>query len=571
LGSKEIASMKSKLQPDVERVEEDVNQDEQQVNSEDIQRLPIDSIQQKSYKVATNASSSEYTIGILHLWVFQVRQLAFRRIFYSIHDRYGLHIRCYLSKGSEKLGDIYESKDKSYGNMMNPVWRHSNDDLRTQTRGHFAIPLTTISHESDLNIEIICGILVVASAKLPMTVVLSSINSNNDELDISKDIQHRWLPLIGVNNGALEIATKVVGSRNCYSSITVSKESPTSVSIETPLSPRSVRSNVRRKRFEWAQPNLVKTLVPQTLNDEINELNFVMEDTVAVEDFTIENNSSHITDNEEKELWDIHRFGSSECATTSPSDSIFSCSQVSNISEKSTVSEETTACASEFLSYGSRIHDLESKLKTATTKFQDKLCITRKPTPGIILFDPNALPENERKDFISSRKKDLTRRRRSLPTPIVRQSKDNCFFDKKERPAEIKAKKSPVSAPTEEKTLRRHRSESIHGFADFLKKTDYPGYGISSTPSNSHSVVTSSTNVQSTQILKYPLQSRRHSTGQTPAVGTFIRVGDCPGVVRYFGPTQFASGVWIGIELCEPKGKNDGSVNDVKVLNDYIA
>lgn len=32
------------------------------------------------------------------------------------------------------------------------------------------------------------------------------------------------------------------------------------------------------------------------------------------------------------------------------------------------------------------------------------------------------------------------------------------------------------------------------------------------------------------------------------------------GVVRYFGPTQFREGQWIGIELDEPSGKNDGSV-----------
>ncbi|CAI9736669.1 CAP-Gly domain-containing linker protein 4-like isoform X4 [Octopus vulgaris] len=34
------------------------------------------------------------------------------------------------------------------------------------------------------------------------------------------------------------------------------------------------------------------------------------------------------------------------------------------------------------------------------------------------------------------------------------------------------------------------------------------------------------------------------------------------GVIRYIGPTDFAEGVWIGVELRTAKGKNDGSVNN---------
>ncbi|XP_058987003.1 restin homolog isoform X2 [Musca domestica] len=40
--------------------------------------------------------------------------------------------------------------------------------------------------------------------------------------------------------------------------------------------------------------------------------------------------------------------------------------------------------------------------------------------------------------------------------------------------------------------------------------------------------------------------------------------GSRPGILRYLGETQFASGNWCGIELDEATGKNDGSVDGVR-------
>lgn len=37
--------------------------------------------------------------------------------------------------------------------------------------------------------------------------------------------------------------------------------------------------------------------------------------------------------------------------------------------------------------------------------------------------------------------------------------------------------------------------------------------------------------------------------------------GSKVGTLRYIGTTEFANGEWVGVELDEPRGKNDGSVN----------
>ncbi|KIJ51351.1 hypothetical protein M422DRAFT_26769 [Sphaerobolus stellatus SS14] len=56
-----------------------------------------------------------------------------------------------------------------------------------------------------------------------------------------------------------------------------------------------------------------------------------------------------------------------------------------------------------------------------------------------------------------------------------------------------------------------------------------------------------------------PLEPVKGATVEIPSAGR--------GIVRFAGSTQFSAGKWIGIELAEQRGKNDGSVQGVTYFN----
>ncbi|XP_071378754.1 CAP-Gly domain-containing linker protein 4 isoform X3 [Centroberyx affinis] len=76
-----------------------------------------------------------------------------------------------------------------------------------------------------------------------------------------------------------------------------------------------------------------------------------------------------------------------------------------------------------------------------------------------------------------------------------------------------------------------------------------------------------------TSLLTSP-RSRTPSAGSSVCEGPEVRlgervlvVGQRTGVVQFYGKTSFAPGLWLGIELDKPSGKNDGSVGGVRYFS----
>lgn len=69
----------------------------------------------------------------------------------------------------------------------------------------------------------------------------------------------------------------------------------------------------------------------------------------------------------------------------------------------------------------------------------------------------------------------------------------------------------------------------------------------------------STTDMETLKTAKVVLSALGYEIGDRVVVGN-AKVG----ILRYCGPTQFSSGIWSGVELDEPIGKNDGSIDGIQ-------
>ncbi|ETM35117.1 hypothetical protein L914_17923 [Phytophthora nicotianae] len=215
-----------------------------------------------------------------------------------------------------------------------------------------------------------------------------------------------------------------------------------------------------------------------------------------------------------------------------------------------------------------------------------------RPSPtkgeGIILFDPQNLPVPIPYQRSTSRDQALEvatkaererlaaaagPRRRSLPINTL--YRHEMLLQQQRKRAQRQQPEAQMSlqpsllASVDPPLVSRARSESLHSLTDvYLPKTgDMHGVQVT-TPT------TDTTDSPSIRGAPTRATARRHSgsnvvyiNGAPLCVGKFINVGNVPGVVRYIGTTRFATGTWVGIELCEPKGKNSGTVDGEKYFS----
>ncbi|KAG3247163.1 hypothetical protein PI124_g8137 [Phytophthora idaei] len=204
---------------------------------------------------------------------------------------------------------------------------------------------------------------------------------------------------------------------------------------------------------------------------------------------------------------------------------------------------------------------------------------------GIILFDPQNLPVPIPYQRSTSRDQALETatkaererlaaaagpRRRSLPiNTFSLQYRQELLLQQQRKRAQRQQPEAQIGlqpsllASVDPPLVSRARSESLHSLTDvYLPKTgDMHGLQVT-TPA------TNTTDSPAIRGAPNRATARRHSgsnvvyiNGAPLCVGKFINVGNVPGVVRYIGTTRFATGTWVGIELCEPKGKNSGTVD----------
>ncbi|RLN06315.1 hypothetical protein BBJ28_00012464 [Nothophytophthora sp. Chile5] len=189
---------------------------------------------------------------------------------------------------------------------------------------------------------------------------------------------------------------------------------------------------------------------------------------------------------------------------------------------------------------------------------------------GVVLFDPQTLPSRFPADKATSEIKLEVKpdaagpRRRSLPINSLFSQQRTQLLAQKQAAAQVEEAQPtpPLLASVEPPLLSRTRSSSLHSLTDLYLPSagDAHALPISAGPSASASTYAARGGSSRATVRRHSGSNVVYINGQPLCVGKFISVGSVPGVVRYIGTTRFATGTWVGIELCEDKGKNSGAV-----------
>ncbi|KAF7494660.1 CAP-Gly domain-containing linker protein 4 [Sarcoptes scabiei] len=101
--------------------------------------------------------------------------------------------------------------------------------------------------------------------------------------------------------------------------------------------------------------------------------------------------------------------------------------------------------------------------------------------------------------------------------------------------------------------LNNHNQSLGHNFQNVQSKIDTGLSSLSKSVSDSPSLSISSKSLVNSENIK---------------IGSKVFLVDKKtGIVKFIGTTKFASGIWYGIELTRPVGKNDGSVQNVRYFH----
>ena len=75
------------------------------------------------------------------------------------------------------------------------------------------------------------------------------------------------------------------------------------------------------------------------------------------------------------------------------------------------------------------------------------------------------------------------------------------------------------------------------------------------------------TPVKAPEVVTTHANLRSDGSHFDPYIGDRVSVNGKPGTVRFRGVTKFEIGEWVGVQLDEPEGKNNGSVGEVRYFS----